>query len=491
MKGTKNNHKCVILKLVILILVVGFFIGIYHIGKEDIWKDEAYNLHIAQKENIPDIINASLASVTHPPFGYIILHYWIKISGTSEMEIRLLSTFCGVLSILLVFLICKELGSEKVGLFASILMAFSKIQVIFSQDAKHYMLFAMFSLASTLFLIRYIKVKEPKYLIIYLLFILCSMYTHFLTIILLVIHNLIVMVFLKNRKHWFYAQSVMAILLIPWLLSLYKLILFEMKAFPALMLDRGLPLIIANKIFVFLITPIIMMATFAIVAIMLKKNVKILNVIDSCLRNNQVFLIFFIVLTLGIYLDISYNVTEPRNLIKYSFFLLPYFYIVEGYLINSIKYKKISLILISIIIIVSSFCIYNFYETDTKDRMSQIAEFVEQNQNPDDLIIYSGDLTGLAFKYYYRGYSELIDGLSGEEFSEDFATKNPTGAILVGSEDKIRQKIEGKKGVWVIYQSDYNGLFEKMMEDNLKDILEKVYEKKYLTIKLDYYKVED
>lgn len=70
-----------------LILVAGFLLRIYKLSSQSIWLDEAYSIYHSQ-QNFMHVVSFKDLS---PPLYYILLHFWIRLTGTSEFSVRLLS----------------------------------------------------------------------------------------------------------------------------------------------------------------------------------------------------------------------------------------------------------------------------------------------------------------------------------------------------------------------------------------------------------------
>jgi len=61
-------------------------------------------------------VQAAAAADVHPPFYYVLLHYWITVFGTSESAVRLLSALFGVLAIPMIYLVSRQLFDKEAGL---------------------------------------------------------------------------------------------------------------------------------------------------------------------------------------------------------------------------------------------------------------------------------------------------------------------------------------------------------------------------------------
>src|SRR3972149_12321923 len=65
-----------------LILVTGFLLRIYKLSSQSIWLDEAYSIYHSQ-QNFIHVISFKDST---PALYYVLLHFWIKLMGTSEFS---------------------------------------------------------------------------------------------------------------------------------------------------------------------------------------------------------------------------------------------------------------------------------------------------------------------------------------------------------------------------------------------------------------------
>ncbi len=137
---------------------------------------------------------------THPPVRLFLYSLWASFFGFSNIAIRLLPTLLGLASIVVIYLLGKELYSEKVGLIAAFLAAVSRYHIygsnLVSTDTGHF----MFTTSITvLFFVMYLKRNNTKYLAGSILFSIVSMMTKFSTIIIF-IPILVASYFYKKKK---------------------------------------------------------------------------------------------------------------------------------------------------------------------------------------------------------------------------------------------------------------------------------------------------
>jgi len=188
-------------KLILLcVLLVAAGLRFYGLGAKSLWLDEALSWRL-QTFPIPMMIQRTgEPNTVHPPLYFILLHFWTGPFGDSEFALRSLSGVAGVLTVLGMFLLVRELtyfgapDSEKdvseaavrAGLAASALAAFSAYQIHLSQQVRGYSLGMLLFVMSSVLLLRALhagKRRRGRWLwASYALLALAFCYTHSLAL---------------------------------------------------------------------------------------------------------------------------------------------------------------------------------------------------------------------------------------------------------------------------------------------------------------------
>ena len=177
-------------------------------GYHDLWYDEIGTVNYAQYP----------WANWNAPLYWILLHFWIKIFGISEFSLRFPSLIFSFSSVILVFLLGKDLFDEKVGFVASIFMGLSPFHLWYAQEARDYTMVLFFGLLSSWLFFR--ALRENK-LILWLFFILASLaglYTNYFYIFLFLAHSLYLIFFSRSRINF---KKIICFLLIAFGFSLY------------------------------------------------------------------------------------------------------------------------------------------------------------------------------------------------------------------------------------------------------------------------------
>jgi len=125
---------------------------------QSFWRDEAFSYLLAKK-NIVEIIFLT-AKDYNPPLYYLILHFWMKFFGHSEIALRSLSLIFYWATIYIVFLFLTEIFKIKNKLLLLLSLIFfiaNPVLIYYAFEARMYTLLAFFSVLSS-----YAFLKENK-----------------------------------------------------------------------------------------------------------------------------------------------------------------------------------------------------------------------------------------------------------------------------------------------------------------------------------------
>ncbi len=191
--------------LLSLILLTATALRVWQLGAQSFWLDEIFSLecsfghnygHLALPRNTvidpviayTDLRDAkpwwvlprSLDHDLHPPLAYLMIRSWCGVFGYSEAGVRSLSVVASVTAIFIFFFVTQHLHGSAAALWACLLMAIAQPQIEFAQEAKHYALLTLWSLATTWAILRAesLGIKRRRLIIIFTLT-LISLFTHY------------------------------------------------------------------------------------------------------------------------------------------------------------------------------------------------------------------------------------------------------------------------------------------------------------------------
>ncbi len=191
---------------------------------QSFWTDEGFS-YLISKLPIPLLIQRAAADF-NPPLYYLILHFWMKFFGTSEVTIRSLSlTFFAMTAV--VFLLFLENVFKIKGRrnwFYLALFVGNPFLLYYAFEARMYALFALTTMLSYYFFIR----KDYKW---YSISILLGLYTHYFFAFVILTH-LIYVIWLERAQLKKIARAIFwsIVLFLPWAFYSIPQLLPHMKS---------------------------------------------------------------------------------------------------------------------------------------------------------------------------------------------------------------------------------------------------------------------
>ena len=139
----------VALGVILVLAAVLRFRGLAH---ESLWFDEALTVIHVRKSFTGMLASAHMLE-NMPPFYFCLLWVWARVFGTSDFAVRLPSAILGVAAVGMLFRVGRELvgrgvDGDRVGLMAALLLAISRHQIGYSQQARAYALMMFLLLVS-------------------------------------------------------------------------------------------------------------------------------------------------------------------------------------------------------------------------------------------------------------------------------------------------------------------------------------------------------
>mgnify|MGYP001239081726 FL=1 len=128
--------------LVILVLAAG--LRFFQLDAQSFWNDEGTSARVAER-SLPLITAAAMGDI-HPPLYYYALHFWRGAFGESEFALRGLSAVLGVVLVWLIYLLGRRLFDGSTAFVAAFITAGNPFQVYYSQEARMYMMLAVWAI---------------------------------------------------------------------------------------------------------------------------------------------------------------------------------------------------------------------------------------------------------------------------------------------------------------------------------------------------------
>jgi 4-amino-4-deoxy-L-arabinose transferase-like glycosyltransferase len=243
---------------ILLILLLAFFLRIYQLDSQALRGDEAATVHYSA---LPITELWELARVTdpHPPLYYLMLHPWQWLLGENAWLMRFTGVMAGVLAVALLYALAhRTLHAVTPSLFAAALLAINPFQIWLAQDLRSYSFFTLFGLLSSWALWSALNHRQSNIApspppstkdairntdssfipsaalragphpssffswLLYILFTVACLYTHYYTLFLMAFQWIFVLLNLKKfwpqKWAWLASQAAIGLLIIPGLI---------------------------------------------------------------------------------------------------------------------------------------------------------------------------------------------------------------------------------------------------------------------------------
>jgi len=207
-----------------LIVLGGAALRFVGLAKESIWLDEATSIIIARM-NLASVV-AWAAGDIHPPLYYLALHLWLGF-GQSEFAVRALSALFGVMTVVIVYALARELFDPRVAWLSALLLALSPLHIWYSQETRMYVMVTMLSLLASYVMVLALRRRRLRYWLGYALVSALALYTHYFALFVLLFQGLFAVCWLwRNGSkslwcRWLMATLAIAFLFLPWVPILY------------------------------------------------------------------------------------------------------------------------------------------------------------------------------------------------------------------------------------------------------------------------------
>ena len=194
-----------------------------------IWFDESYSAYLIRGDfgQIWDMT----AQDVHPPLFYFALKIWSSIFGTSDVALRFMSVFFGLIAIVFIFHLVKKWFGMRAASLSTIFVAISPMFIRFGQEMRMYtMVLAIAAIATyvlTLALEMAADKRGRKYWAIYAILISAGMWTHYFSAFMWLAHVVMIVVhfggikkIIDNKKLFrtiIFTYAFAVLLYLPWI----------------------------------------------------------------------------------------------------------------------------------------------------------------------------------------------------------------------------------------------------------------------------------
>lgn len=213
-----------IITLIILIagIVILVFSRLWHLSFYSLDGDEIFSVQAA-RQSWSKMLEMVAIDLVHPPLFYGVLKSWMIVGPESVLWWRLLPALLGIVSVVPLIMICRELRLERFET-AMVVFLFSAngFLIGYAQQVRMYSLVLFCSLVSIWLFLRCINSagNERKTLIALFVVNLAVVYSHYYGWFVVGVESLIVLIWDRRRLVAFaLMDALLAVCYIPWILA--------------------------------------------------------------------------------------------------------------------------------------------------------------------------------------------------------------------------------------------------------------------------------
>jgi len=161
--------------------------------------------------------------IEHMPGYFVLLHFWLPLTGEHDFGIRFLSLWPSLLAVAIAYRLAVDMGNRQAGIWTSLLLATNGFQIWYAQEARMYSWLLAMSLLATWLLWRALR-RDVWYLWLgYMLAVGANIYLHFYGFLMPLAHTVFMILWLMIQRQWrpflrwIIAGLGVLVLFLPWL----------------------------------------------------------------------------------------------------------------------------------------------------------------------------------------------------------------------------------------------------------------------------------
>lgn len=196
----QTNKSQLIIYTPIILVFLNLILKVSYISSNSLGGDEPFSVYHAQLP-VTSIIEL-LSAGNNPPLYEVLLHFWIKLFGISELSVRFPSLLLSALTVVFVYKIGKQFFTYPIALTASLVFTFSNLHLSLAHEARVYCLFAFLSTLS-MYSFLVLCNKKQTALYSYLILLLVNtllIYAHYFGFFILIIQSISMLFLSELRK---------------------------------------------------------------------------------------------------------------------------------------------------------------------------------------------------------------------------------------------------------------------------------------------------
>ncbi|MCC6697720.1 MAG: glycosyltransferase family 39 protein [Candidatus Hydrogenedentes bacterium] len=187
MTDSERRPALTLLQLLALfaVLALAFSLRVYRIQTEAMWYDEISSYAHLDAPTLSEFLTRERVNdAAMLPLYFTVEYYWANLIGDSVLAVRALSIFCGMATLVMLYLLGLHLHGHTAGLVAVLCAAFSKLLIYQSQEIRVYALTMFLALVSSYAFLRALDTGKRPWWALYLAANALMLVTHLFSVLL-------------------------------------------------------------------------------------------------------------------------------------------------------------------------------------------------------------------------------------------------------------------------------------------------------------------
>lgn len=440
--------------LILLILAVSVFTRVWNIAEADLWSDEVITAYRVQG-TLDQALESLYAVGNQAPFFYMFMR---MVPNDSPFLMRLPSLLLGVLGVALaIHFTWKLYGNRPLALWTGALLAINPMHIILSRTARFYTLLFVLGLVITYcyFMIVLRKKGSNRLWALFFASSLLAYLTHYSVLALPATQFFMIVLNWKRHRHIFWRWAIMQFLAVLPFLGWLALSLTKMNGSPYPVLPQNpriqdIPLSLMNILtgyggqFTWILLPGLTIAVMGI-AFGIQRAIAERHHNSELVYWLMLAVVPIIVLFVMNYLT-GVNYRDRYFLVSMPAVLLLFWY---GWENDDYPVRQIAL---AAVLLTSAFLAMQMFYTGSYERTdwSQASEFVADEFQPGDRILFERDMIFTAFSTYFYGDDAALDA-----------------SYILMDEPDIEVIEDGATRIWAVYRIRHEDFHRAGWVENL------------------------
>lgn len=409
---------------IILVLLLGLALRLTALN-QSLWLDEAIGAIVVKSLSYQQIISQFMKGDNHPPLYYLALKVWSSLFGYSEIALRSLSIIFGIGTILLVYLIARELFKKDKFLVAIsiIFLATSPLHIYYSQEARMYIMAGFFaSLAILSFLKTFYEGTKTVWWLIFAASLPLIMFSDYMPVFLLSVFWLYGLIVKKGRSWWpkfFLSHLLLLIFGLIWLpvfLIQVRTYAIQVANFPAWKsVAGGATLKQLGLVWVKFVLGRISFADKPLYYLLITiVSVPFVFVLSKSAHLWKKAKILWFWLVIPISLGFIASLWFPAFIYFRYIYVLPAFYLLLAWGIGALKNRTLKMILVGLVLAINigSWLIYAAGPSQQRENWRGATSFLCQNLKKNEIVLFEFGQPFAPYEWYSRNLAVSYGSLS-------------------------------------------------------------------------------